>query len=98
MTLDPFEWGSFGGSPFGDAFERFFGGQTPTRRVQQVNLSQLLNEQARDLLARAATQAAAWGNPELDAVHLLWASTQVPSTRELLRQAGVDTTALAHRI
>ncbi|HEX6544215.1 MAG TPA: ATP-dependent Clp protease ATP-binding subunit [Ktedonobacterales bacterium] len=98
MTLDPFEWGSFGGSPFGDAFERFFGGRTPTRRVQQVNLSQLLNEQARDLLARAATQAAAWGNPELDAVHLLWASTQVPSTREQLRQAGVDTTALAHRI
>ena len=48
MTLDPFEWGSFGGSPFGDAFERFFGGRTPTRRVQQVNLSQLLNEQARD--------------------------------------------------
>jgi ATP-dependent Clp protease ATP-binding subunit ClpC len=99
MTTDPFEWGGIGS--FDDVFERFFGRRDPfgtARRVQQVDLSQLLNDQARDLIARAARQAAAWGSPDLDAVHLLWASTQLPATREQLRQAGVDTEALARRI
>ena len=81
--------------------QRFFGGRDPfatPRRVQQVDLTQMLNDQARNLIARAASQAAAWGSPELDAAHLLWASTQIPTTREQLRQAGVDTEALAKRI
>ncbi len=99
MTTDPFEWGNFGG--FDDVVQRFFGGRDPfatPRRVQQVDLTQLLNDQARNLIARAASQAAAWGSPELDAVHLLWASTQIPTTRDQLRQSGVDTDALAKRI
>ncbi len=103
MATSPFEWGSFGGSSFDDLFERFFSGrdpfaQTPARRVEQVDLSRLLNDQARDLLARAAQQAAAWGSPDVDALHLLWAATQLPTTRKQLRQAGVDTDALARNI
>jgi ATP-dependent Clp protease ATP-binding subunit ClpC len=103
MTTGPFEWGSLGGSPFDDVFERFFSGRdpfstVPTRRVQQVDLSRLLNDQARDLLARAAQQAGAWGSPDVDAVHLLWATTQLPTTRAQLRQAGVDVDALARRL
>lgn len=102
MSTDPFEWGNFGNfGSFDDVFQRFFGGRDPfaaSRRVQQVDLTQLLNDQARDLITRAASQAAAWGSRDLDAVHLLWASTQMPTTREQLQQAGVDTEALAKRI
>ena len=101
MSMSPFEWSGFGSSSFDDLFDRFFPGReplAPTRRIQQVDLTRLLNDQARDLLARAAQQAAAWGSRDLDAIHLLWAATQMPSTRNQLRQAGVDTDALARRI
>ncbi len=100
MAMSPFEWSGFG-EPFDDLYERFFSGRdpfAPTRRVQQVDISRLLDDQARGLLVRAARQAAAWGNQDLDAVHLLWAATQLPATRNQLRQAGVDTEALARRI
>src|SRR5258706_2422845 len=101
MSMRPFEWGSLGGSPFDDMFERFFAGRdpfAPSRRVQQVDISRLLNDQARDMLARAAQRAAASGSPDLDAVHLLWAATQLPATRQQLQQAGVDVDALARRL
>lgn len=101
MSMSPFEWNSFGGSPFDDLFERFFAGRdpfAPSRRVQQVDLSRLLNEQARELLARAAQQAATWGSQDVDAMHLLWAATKSPSTRKQLQQAGVDVDALTKRI
>jgi ATP-dependent Clp protease ATP-binding subunit ClpC len=101
MSTSPFDWSGFGGSPFDDVFERFFAGRdpfAPARRVQQVDIARMLNDQARDLLARAAQQAAASGSPDLDAVHLLWAATQLPATRKQLQQAGVDTEALARRI
>jgi ATP-dependent Clp protease ATP-binding subunit ClpC len=101
MSTSPFDWSGFGGSPFDEVFERFFAGRdpfAPSRRVQQVDIARLLNDQARDLLARAAQQAAASGSPDLDAVHLLWAATQLPAARKQLQQAGVDTEALARRI
>jgi ATP-dependent Clp protease ATP-binding subunit ClpC len=100
MTMGSFNWGDFGGDPFDEMFERFFGARSPfpsARRVQQVDISQRLNAQARDLIARAAKQAAAWGSPDVDALHLLWASTQLPTTRTMLQQAGVDVDALAQR-
>src|SRR5258708_40204500 len=96
----PFAWSGFGGGSFDDLFDRFFAGRTPvtpTRRVEQVDLSRLLNDQARDLLARAAQQAAAWGSAELDALHLLWAAPPMPTTRRQLRQAGADVDAPAKR-
>src|SRR5258707_6490096 len=101
MSMSPFEWGSLGGSPFDDVFERFFAGRdpfAPSRRVQRVDISRLLNARARDMLRRAAHRAAAAGSPDLDAVHLLWAATQLPSTRRQLQQAGVDVDALARRL
>jgi ATP-dependent Clp protease ATP-binding subunit ClpC len=101
MSRSPFEWSGFGGSPFDDVFERFFAGRdpfAPTRRAQQVDIARLLNDQARDLLGRAARQAAAWGNADVDALHLLWAATQTQATRRQLREAGVDVEALARRI
>src|SRR5260370_16019156 len=101
MSMSPFEWGSLGRSPFDDMFERFFAGRdpfAPSPRVQQVAFSQLLNDQARAMLARAAQRAASSGSPDLDAVHLLWAATQLPSTRRQLQQAGVDVDAPARRL
>ena len=101
MSMSPFDWSDFGGSPFDDLFDRFFSGRermAPTRRVQQVDISQMLNDQARELLARAAQQAAEWGSTDVDAIHLLWAATQFQTTRRQLRQAGVDIDALARQI
>ncbi|HKV84541.1 MAG TPA: ATP-dependent Clp protease ATP-binding subunit [Ktedonobacterales bacterium] len=101
MSMSPFEWGNSGTDSFDEIFARFFGGRdmlAPTRRVQRVDLSRLLNDQSRDLLARAARQAAEWGNNEVDAIHLLYAATQMQVTRRQLRQAGVDVDALAKRL
>src|SRR5258706_6751082 len=101
MSMSPFEWGSLGGSPFDEMFERFFAGRdpfAPSRRVQQADFSRLLNDQTRAMLARAAQRAAASGSPDLDALHLLWAATQLPSTRRQLQQAGVEVDGLARRL
>ena len=101
MTMDPLDWGGLGNSPLDDLFQQFFSGRSPfapARRVQQVDLSRLLNDQARELLARASRQAAAWGNQDVDAIHLLWAAAHLPATRKQLQQAGVNVETLARRI
>jgi ATP-dependent Clp protease ATP-binding subunit ClpC len=100
MAMGSFNWDDFGSDPFDNVFERFFGARSPfapARRVQQVDLSQRLNGQARELIAKSAQQATTWGSPDLDALHLLWASTQLPATRTMLQQSGVDVDALAKR-
>ncbi|MBO8187539.1 ATP-dependent Clp protease ATP-binding subunit [Streptomyces spirodelae] len=92
MTTSPF--GS--GDPFSELFSRFFG-MSPAASppaVQRVPIGRLLSDSAHELLGAAATRAAEDGS-DLDAEHLLWAATQVPSARHLLQQAGVDTDKLA---
>ncbi|MEU1597083.1 ATP-dependent Clp protease ATP-binding subunit [Streptomyces sp. NPDC005708] len=92
MTISPF--GS--GDPFSDLFNRFFGTSPATSppAVQRVPIGRLLSESAHELLAAAGARAAEDGS-DLDAVHLLWAATQVPAARQVLQQAGADPDRLA---
>jgi ATP-dependent Clp protease ATP-binding subunit ClpC len=98
MTYDPFGSGEFGASPFDDFFARYFSGSVPQRQPRRVDIGQLLTEQARELLRDAATQAAEWGDPDLDSDHLLWAATREEPSRRLLTAAGADPDAIARDI
>jgi ATP-dependent Clp protease ATP-binding subunit ClpC len=98
MTYDPFGSGEYGASPFDDFFNRYFGGSAPQRPPRRVDIGALLTEQARELLRGAATQAAQWGDPDLDTDHLLWAATKEEPTRRLLTAAGADPDAIARDI
>src|SRR3984957_842705 len=98
MAYDPFGSGDFGASPFDDIFARFFGGAVPQRPAQRIDIGQLLTEQARELVRDAATQAARWGDPDLDTDHLLWAATRQESVRRLLTAAGANPDAIAGKI
>jgi ATP-dependent Clp protease ATP-binding subunit ClpC len=98
VSIDPF--GGFG-RDFDDLFAPFFGedpfgGRRPP--VQRVDIWRLLDDQARELLSRAAQAAADWGSPDLDVEHLLWAATQLPATRRVLERAGVPVDALAEEM
>ncbi len=88
MAYDPFGSGDFGASPFDDIFARFFGGAVPERPAQRIDIGQLLTEQGREVIRDAATQAARWGDPDLDTDHLLWATTKQEPVRRLLSAAG----------
>ncbi len=98
MTYDPFGSGDFGASPFDEIFARMFGHAVPRRPVQRIDITQLLTEQARELMRDAATQAALWGDPDLDTDHLLWAGTRQEPVRRLLSAAGADPDAMATAI
>jgi ATP-dependent Clp protease ATP-binding subunit ClpC len=99
MTYDPFGVGGFGASPFDEFMARFFGGGPAQRRpAQRIDIGQLMTEQARELLRDAATQAAQWGDSDLDTDHLLWAATRQDATRRLLSAAGADPSAIARQI
>jgi ATP-dependent Clp protease ATP-binding subunit ClpC len=92
-----FQPGGFGGSPFDEFLAHFFGGaqRGPVRRV---DITRLMSDQARQLLADAASQAVERGMSDLDAEHLLWAAAQNEPTRQLLTRAGADPDALARDI
>ncbi|GGM80476.1 ATPase AAA [Longimycelium tulufanense] len=90
--------GGFGQSPFDDFLARFFGAGAPRRPVQRVDITRLMSDQARELLATAVSQAAEWGSPDLDTEHLLWAATQLEPTRQLLGRTGADPDAVARDI
>ena len=98
MAYDPFGSGDFGASPFDDIFARFFGGASPQRPAQRIDLGQLLTEQGREVIRDAAIQAARWGDPDLDTDHLLWATTKQEPVRRLLSAAGADPDAIARGI
>jgi len=98
MSHDPFGPGDFGSGPFDDFITRFFGGQVPGRRVQRVDIGQLLTEQAKELVRDAATQAAQWGDPDLDTDHLLWAACRQEPVRRLLTATGADPDAISRDI
>ncbi|WP_300608948.1 ATP-dependent Clp protease ATP-binding subunit [Trebonia sp.] len=97
MTYDPFGSGDFGASPFDEFLARYFGA-TPQRPAQRVEIGRLMTEQARQLVRDAATQAAAWGDADLDTDHLLWAATRQEPLRRLLAAAGADPDAIAREI
>ncbi len=98
MVYDPYGSGDFGSGPFDDILARFFGGAVPQRPVQRIDIGKLMTEQARELVREAAAQAAAWGDPDLDTDHLLWAATRQEPVRRLLVATGADPDAIARDI
>jgi len=97
-----FSGGPFGGSPFDDFFAAFLGagsgGPGARRGMQRVDITQLLSEHSREVVATAARQAAQWGDLDLDGEHLLWALAGHEPTRTLLERAGADPEQLRSRL
>jgi ATP-dependent Clp protease ATP-binding subunit ClpC len=100
MSYDPLGSGDFGASPFDEFLARFLSGaqQRPGRPAHRIDIGRLMTEQARDMVRDAATQAAEWGDADLDTDHLLWAATQQEPTRRLLAAAGGLPEAIARQI
>jgi ATP-dependent Clp protease ATP-binding subunit ClpC len=87
--------GPYGQGSFDDFIARYLaGGQRPRR----VDITQLLSQQARELVNGAAMHAAATGHADLDTQHLLWAMTGDDTTRRLLAGAGADPDELRRRL
>jgi ATP-dependent Clp protease ATP-binding subunit ClpC len=80
----------FGGGPFDDYFQAYLGGPGAHRGMQRVDITQLLSDHSRQIMATAARQAAEWGDTDLDGEHLLWALAGHEPTRTLLQRAGAD--------
>ncbi|HEY3682526.1 MAG TPA: ATP-dependent Clp protease ATP-binding subunit [Streptosporangiaceae bacterium] len=81
--------------PFDDLFARFFGAGTPRRPMQRIDITRLMSDPARQLLAAAVGRAAESGSQDLDTDHLLYAAARTEPTRDLLTRAGADPDALA---
>ena len=96
MSDGPNGPGEYGSSSYDDFLARFFGAG-PGGPVRRVDIGQLMTEQTRELVREAASQAAAWGDSDLDTDHLLWALTRQEPTRRLLaarrRRPGRDRAA-----
>ncbi|MGH3731569.1 MAG: ATP-dependent Clp protease ATP-binding subunit, partial [Micromonosporaceae bacterium] len=95
---DIFGPSGFGPSPFDDFMARFFGGDLPRRSFQRVDITRLLSDQTRDLVALAANQVAEHGGTDLDAENLLWAASKLEPTKRLLSRAGADPEAIWREI
>jgi ATP-dependent Clp protease ATP-binding subunit ClpC len=95
MTNGPTGPGGFGGNPFDDLFGRYFGGSGSGGPVRRVDITQLMTEQARELLRDAAVRAAEDGDPDLDTDHLLWAVARQDTTRRLLAATGANPETIA---
>jgi len=87
-----------GAGPFDEFFSRFNGPGGPRRQGPRIDVTRLLTQQARQIVAEAAQRAAESGSADLDAGHLLWAATREPSARALLSRAGADPESLAQEL
>jgi ATP-dependent Clp protease ATP-binding subunit ClpC len=84
------------GDPFDEFLARFLGGAG--QPVRRIDLARLMSQDARELVAAAAEQAAALGSTDLDTEHLLWAIAHREPLRQLLSRASADPAALAAEI
>jgi ATP-dependent Clp protease ATP-binding subunit ClpC len=81
---------------FDEFLARYLGsGARGPRGPRRVDLTRLMSAGARELVAAAAQEAVDRGDSDLDAQHLLLASTRIGVTRQWLGQAGVDPDAMA---
>ncbi|HWG14506.1 MAG TPA: ATP-dependent Clp protease ATP-binding subunit [Streptosporangiaceae bacterium] len=94
MTYGPTGPGDLGSNPFDDSFGRYFG-TGPRGPMRRVDITQLMTEQAKDLLRDAATRAAEDGDPDVDTDHLLWAVARQDTDRRLLAATGADPDTIA---
>jgi ATP-dependent Clp protease ATP-binding subunit ClpC len=94
-------WGpdDVGSGQFDDFLARFLGGAGQAQQpVQRVDITRMMSQEARELLATAAAKAADLGSSDLDTEHLLWAAAHREPLRQLLSRAGADPDALAQEI
>ncbi|TCN46781.1 ATP-dependent Clp protease ATP-binding subunit ClpC [Rhodococcus sp. SMB37] len=85
--------------PFDDIFERFFSsGGLRQPQVQRVDLSRLLNDDAKQLVSEARKAATEWGSAELTPEHLLYAATLNDPTRGVISGLGLDPDAVAEQM
>jgi ATP-dependent Clp protease ATP-binding subunit ClpC len=77
--------------PFDEYLARFLGpgGVTPGAG-RRIDITALMTPQTQQLLGGAAGYAREHGHTDLDALHLLWATTQEGQTRAMLESIGVD--------
>ncbi|MEV5538369.1 ATP-dependent Clp protease ATP-binding subunit [Saccharopolyspora shandongensis] len=86
------------GGPFDEYFARFFGADDAAPGSRRIDITELMTEQAQQLVSGAARFARDRGQTDLDALHLLWSAAHETPTREQLTQLGVDTDAFAAQI
>ncbi|PKW15772.1 ATP-dependent Clp protease ATP-binding subunit [Saccharopolyspora spinosa] len=86
------------GGPFDEYFARFFGADDAAPGSRRIDITQLMTEQAQQLLSGAARFARDRGQTDLDALHLLWSAAHETPTREQLAQVGVDVDAFAAQV
>ncbi|GAA2361982.1 ATP-dependent Clp protease ATP-binding subunit [Saccharopolyspora halophila] len=86
------------GGPFDEYFARFFGADDAASGSRRVDITELLTEQAQQLLGTGAQIAHERGQEALDALHLLWAATKQEPTRSRLQQVGVDPDSFAKEV
>jgi ATP-dependent Clp protease ATP-binding subunit ClpC len=93
-------WGpdDVGSGQFDDFLARFLGAGQAQQPVQRVDITRMMSQEARELLATAAAKAADLGSSDLDTEHLLWAAAHREPLRQLLSRAGADPDALAQEI
>ncbi|QLY30608.1 ATP-dependent Clp protease ATP-binding subunit [Nocardia huaxiensis] len=83
-SRDPFD-------SFDDIFQRFFGsGMTAQPPVQRIDLSRLLSESAKQVVASARAAAHDWGNAEITPEHLLYAAADTEPARSIIAEIGRD--------
>ncbi|RNL81919.1 ATP-dependent Clp protease ATP-binding subunit [Halostreptopolyspora alba] len=80
---------------FEEFLARFFGPGGPRRPTQRVDLSRLMDEQAREVVGTALKRAVESDRTDLDAPHLLWALLQYEPTRTLVTRTGADADELS---
>jgi ATP-dependent Clp protease ATP-binding subunit ClpC len=91
--------GDVGSGQFDDFLARFLsGGGQPPQPAQRVDITRMMSQEARELLATAAAKAADLGSSDLDTEHLLWAATHREPLRQLLQRAGADPDEIAQEI
>ncbi|MGW1681240.1 ATP-dependent Clp protease ATP-binding subunit [Saccharopolyspora sp. NPDC002376] len=86
------------GGPFDEYFARFFGADDASSGSRRIDITQLMTEQAQQLVSGGARFARDRGQTDLDALHLLWSATQEEPTRAQLKQVGVDPDAFAAEV
>ncbi|GAA1083278.1 MULTISPECIES: ATP-dependent Clp protease ATP-binding subunit [Pseudonocardia] len=73
----------------------FFGPGDPRGPVHRIDLTRLLSGGAREIMARAAQEAAERGDTDLDATHILLACARTDTTRGWIARAGGDPDTIA---
>ncbi|GAA3753954.1 ATP-dependent Clp protease ATP-binding subunit ClpC [Spinactinospora alkalitolerans] len=98
MTQNFPDGGGFDPGSFEEFLARFFGGTGPRRPVRRIDISQLMDDDARQIVSEAIARAMESDRTDLDAGHILWALLRHDSTRALVAKTGADPDRLSESI